>query len=178
MEYLQVSDDWLRRAMTEYLELQGNAPFGVRAAPAAVMLERLDGRLKVTADGQFIEQYDLPLRLPALIYDLVWFFTQRSERANSEIQLGKGYALYPHAFRLTLGELTAGLTGREVAMLQFMAETGECTKDMLLSDVWRYHPESDTHTVETHLWRLRQKLTQAGMTAPLIMTTDKGYKLA
>jgi DNA-binding response OmpR family regulator len=178
MEYLQISDPWLRRALDEYLRMQPDPMFGVRADNAPVNIRLADGQYIVTADGQEIERFTLPLRLPALVYDLVWFFTQRRERANSEIALGHDYVLYPHEFRLGCGDLTCTLTGREVAMLQFMAITPECSKDMLLSDVWRYHPDSDTHTVETHLWRLRQKLVTAGMTAPLIITTDKGYKLA
>jgi DNA-binding response OmpR family regulator len=177
MEYLQVSDPWLRRALAEYLDGQAAPAFGVQAVDGAADMRLAGGEFIVAADGQEIERYALPLRLPALVYDLVWFFTQRRERANSEIDLGNGYVLYPHEFRLQCGGLTVALTGREVAMLKFMAESGECSKEMLLSDVWRYHPESDTHTVETHLWRLRQKLTAAGMAAPLIITTDKGYKL-
>ena len=178
MEYLQVSDNFLCRAMAEHQALHPAPVFGVRAEAGAAELRIEDGKLQVLAGDQEIESYALPLRLPALMNDLLWFFTERLERANSAIPLGGEYVLHPHEFRLSQGELSVTLTGREIAMLQFMAKAGECSKENLLSDVWRYHPDSDTHTVETHLWRLRQKLANAGMTAPLIVTTDKGYALA
>jgi DNA-binding response OmpR family regulator len=178
MEYLQVSDAWLRRAMAEYQAVHPAPVFGVQENAANVVFRLVDEKFTLFAGGFEIESYALPLRLPALMNDLVWFFTERVERANREIKLGDDYSLHPHEFRLSAGTLSVQLTGREIAMLQFMAKAGECTKETLLSEVWRYHPESDTHTVETHLWRLRQKLQQAGMTQPLIITTDKGYRLA
>lgn len=177
MEYLQVPDAFLRRAMAEWLAMGAVQSFGVTENASPVVLHLAGQECNILADGQPIEIYALPLRLPAVMADLVWFFAQRSERANQEISLGD-YLLLPHAFALKFADQMIALTGREVAMLQFMARAGECTKESLLMDVWRYHPDSDTHTVETHLWRLRQKLQTAGMAAPLVVTTDKGYRIA
>ena len=178
MEYLQVPDAHLRRAVAGLLEKMPQAPFAVREEEAPAKLAILDGLCVASFNGEEIEKYALPIRLPAVMADLVWFFTRRAEQASREIRLSAGYILYPHEFKITLSGLSTTLTGREVALLQFMVRAGECSKELLLSEVWNYHPDADTHTIETHLWRLRQKLTQAGMEAPLIVTTDAGYTLA
>ena len=117
-------------------------------------------------------------RLANLMADLMWLSARRREDAEKSIPLNSDFILEPRNFRLLCGGIAASLTGREVALLQFMLEAGECSKELLLARVWHYHPDSTTHTVETHLWRLRQKLQTAGISAPLIITTENGYRIA
>lgn len=178
MKYLQVVDPWLRRALAEWAAQEKKPSFEITEAAASVSIA-LDGDafvLRVLSHEA--DRYELPVRLPALVADIVWLFARRSEEAQKSLELTGGFTLEPHRFSLRHGTSEVALTGREVALLQFMANTGECSKETLLRDVWRYHPETSTHTIETHLWRLRQKLQHAGVTAPLIVTTENGYRLA
>ncbi|MFR1031494.1 MAG: helix-turn-helix domain-containing protein [Alphaproteobacteria bacterium] len=47
----------------------------------------------------------------------------------------------------------------------------------MLQDVWDYNAEVTTHTIETHIYRLRQKVEHDNPEAQLILTEDGGYKL-
>ena len=51
------------------------------------------------------------------------------------------------------------------------------SKNDLLQDVWDYNAEVTTHTIETHIYRLRQKVEHDTPEAQLNMTEDGGYKL-
>lgn len=68
------------------------------------------------------------------------------------------------------------LTDRETDMLLYLARRGDraASREELLKDVWRYQDGVDTHTLETHIYRLRQKL---GDGADLLITTEEGYRL-
>lgn len=178
MMNVEIQDSWLRRAAEAYLVQHPGLGLVVSDGAADIKITISDHNLSLLADGHEIESHTLPVRLQHVMSDLAWLAARRIEDAQKSISLNADYVLEPRDFRLRSGELTVTLTGREVALLQFMQDAGECSKETLLERVWRYHPESTTHTVETHLWRLRQKLQQAGMEAPLIITTDNGYRIA
>lgn len=54
------------------------------------------------------------------------------------------------------------LTEKETDILAFLAQTDnhQCTKEMMLQSVWGYHPDAETHTLESHFYTLKQKLGQ------------------
>ena len=178
MKSLQVSDPPLRHVLTEWLAAQTVPSFAVTDASSDVVLSLENNEFILTADGHDVDRFSAPVRLAELVVDISWLMVRRSEESKREIKLCGQYILEPHAFAVRHGDAVVALTGREVTLLQFMAQVGECSKETLLAEVWHYHPDSDTHTIETHLWRLRQKLAAARMTASLIVTTDKGYRIA
>ena len=71
------------------------------------------------------------------------------------------------------------LTEKEAAMLLFLARAGAqvVAREALLGEVWGYSGDATTHTVETHIYRLRRKLTENGG-ADLLVTEAGGYRLA
>lgn len=76
---------------------------------------------------------------------------------------------------------TAALTDKEVDILVCLAQRGgdALRRDDLLRHVWRYQPGVDTHTLETHVYRLRQKLAALkGLENLLVTDDDGGYRLA
>jgi DNA-binding response OmpR family regulator len=178
MKYLQVSDVWLRQVLLEWLAQQAQPDFAISDGKADVVLWQNGADVVLSAEAHEVDRYAMPLRLAELVADIRWLMARRDEQVNSEILLSGDYVLTPHQFSVRCDDVAVALTGREIALLQYLKTAGESSREKLLSEVWRYHPDSDTHTVETHLWRLRQKLQQAGLTAPLIVTTDKGYRLA
>lgn len=76
------------------------------------------------------------------------------------------------------GETTL-LTEKEVGVLLYLWQKKlPVTREDLLRDIWQYAANADTHTIETHIYRLRQKI-ETDPTAPeFLITTKDGYQLA
>ena len=71
------------------------------------------------------------------------------------------------------------LTPREVGILRHLLRTdGGASRQGLLAEVWGYNSAVTTHTLETHIYRLRQKIETDPADARLLVTTRAGYRLA
>ena len=71
------------------------------------------------------------------------------------------------------------LTEKEVEILRhFLRSGGPISKQALLTDVWGYNPSVSTHTLETHIYRLRQKIEADPYDPQLLLTAEGGYRLA
>jgi len=72
------------------------------------------------------------------------------------------------------------LTEKEAAIIRYLyrADQKVVTRDVLLEEVWGYNSGVTTHTLETHVYRLRQKIEKQPGQAQLLLTESGGYKLA
>jgi DNA-binding response OmpR family regulator len=71
------------------------------------------------------------------------------------------------------------LTEKETAILRFLYRAGQAvvTREVLLKEVWGYNSNVTTHTLETHIYRLRQKIESDPAKSQLLITEAGGYKL-
>jgi len=71
------------------------------------------------------------------------------------------------------------LTDKEVGVLKFLYRTGNrvVSRQVLLNEVWGYNAAITTHTLETHIYRLRQKIEVDPTDCRLLMTVPGGYQL-
>ncbi|MEX1083356.1 MAG: helix-turn-helix domain-containing protein, partial [Xanthobacteraceae bacterium] len=71
------------------------------------------------------------------------------------------------------------LTEKETAILRFLYSAGRepVSRETLLQEVWGYNSGVTTHTLETHIYRLRQKVEQDAANPAILMTESGGYKL-
>lgn len=71
------------------------------------------------------------------------------------------------------------LTEKETAILKYLLRAGEKSvgRDVLLGEVWGYNAGVTTHTLETHIYRLRQKIERDPSNAELLITESGGYRL-
>ena len=71
------------------------------------------------------------------------------------------------------------LTEREVSIIQYLykAPNKTVSKMELLQDVWEYSADVSTHTIETHIYRLRKKVEKEDSSTPFIIAEEGGYKL-
>jgi DNA-binding response OmpR family regulator len=72
------------------------------------------------------------------------------------------------------------LTGKEVEILKYLyrISDGTATRQTLLDNVWGYRSDVTTHTLETHIYRLRQKIEVDPKDCQLLVTVPGGYQLA
>jgi len=72
------------------------------------------------------------------------------------------------------------LTEKETNILKYLYRAGEksVSREELLAEVWGYNAGVTTHTLETHVYRLRQKIEPDPANARLLLTESGGYKLA
>lgn len=72
------------------------------------------------------------------------------------------------------------LTEKETSILKYLyrADRKTVSRDVLLDEVWGYNAGVTTHTLETHIYRLRQKIEEEPSAATILLTETGGYKLA
>ncbi|KQO65613.1 MULTISPECIES: response regulator transcription factor [unclassified Methylobacterium] len=105
----------------------------------------------------------------------------RSHEASEDavFQIGP-YTFRPGA-KLLVGERGSKLklTEKETAILRFLYRAGRevVGRDTLLAEVWGYNAQVTTHTLETHIYRLRQKIEPNPALAAILVTEGGGYKL-
>ncbi|TDR87126.1 response regulator transcription factor [Enterovirga rhinocerotis] len=105
----------------------------------------------------------------------------RAHEASDEAAFAIGpHLCHPGAKSLVGPDGTSlKLTEKEVAILRYLHRAGSSTvsRDELLQEVFGYHADVTTHTLETHIYRLRQKLESDPSAARLLVTDPGGYRL-
>jgi DNA-binding response OmpR family regulator len=78
------------------------------------------------------------------------------------------------------GQRKIRLTEKETSILKFLYRAGGrvVSREVLLNEVWGYNAGVTTHTLETHVYRLRQKIEADPSHAQLLLTEPGGYRLA
>ena len=96
---------------------------------------------------------------------------------NSSIEV-KNYLLNKNEKKLSKLNRFITLTEKEVQLLElFLSNKKPISKDNILSSVWNYSSDADTHTVETHIYRLRKKVIDKFMDEKFILNNKDGYYL-
>jgi len=96
---------------------------------------------------------------------------------NSSIEI-KNYLLNKNEKKLSKLDNFVILTEKEIQLLElFLSKKKPISKDNILSTVWNYSVDADTHTVETHIYRLRKKINEKFMDEKFILNNKDGYYL-
>ena len=104
-------------------------------------------------------------------------FSKSSYSLKSNINVGK-YIIDTNSRNLTKNGLSLKLTEREVNILIYLNEsTGEKNILELQKNVWNYSKDLETHTVETHIYRLRKKIFDKFEDSQFILNNKNGYSL-
>lgn len=121
-----------------------------------------------------------PFHLAELLDSLHSCINRFENSAEGFLKFGN-YELRPTAKEIInlKTQETVKLTEKEVAIIKhlYKAAPNITSKNELLKEVWGYSPEASTHTIETHIYRLRQKVEHEDDSAQLIKTEDGGYLL-
>ena len=120
-----------------------------------------------------------PFKFPVLLARIRAQLRQHEQSEDAVFQLG------PYSFRPAMKHLVTEedrkirLTEKETNILKFLyrAPEGVVPRDVLLHEVWGYNAGVTTHTLETHIYRLRQKIEPDPSNARLLVTESGGYRL-
>ena len=94
---------------------------------------------------------------------------------QSKVEIGK-YNLDKNERTISYGKKSAKLTERELDIILYLSgKKGGATKQEIMKDIWSHGEEIDSHTYETHLYRLRQKLQSKLSDKKFISVEDGKY---
>ena len=119
----------------------------------------------------------IPISLEKLIEKINIQLIKQKYDFQSNIVL-KDYTLDLNSRIITKNKIDLKLTEKEVDILVFFKENKDPQPiDILQSKVWQYSTDLETHTVETHIYRLRKKIKDKFQDENFIMSTDNGYSI-
>ena len=109
----------------------------------------------------------------------------RAQLRQHEASEDAVFTIGPYSFRPSAKVLLSSknqkirLTEKETAILRFLYRAGQTamSRETLLQDVWGYNSGVTTHTLETHIYRLRQKIENDAANPTILVTEVGGYKL-
>ncbi|MDR3425655.1 MAG: response regulator transcription factor [Alphaproteobacteria bacterium] len=121
-----------------------------------------------------------PFRFAVLLARIRAHLRQYEFSEDATFEIGS-YLFHPSA-KVLIGKSgeKLRLTEKETAILQYLnrAKGIVVSREDLLRDVWGYNSNVTTHTLETHIYRLRQKIEPDPASARLLLTDAGGYRLA
>ena len=127
------------------------------------------------------DDYDACLELPATLKEINAVIENTAVKSkfnkNSSIAI-KSYFLDKNEKKLFKLDSFIILTEKEIQLLELLLNKRKpISKDNILSSVWNYSSDADTHTVETHIYRLRKKITDKFKDENFILNNKSGYYL-
>ena len=120
-----------------------------------------------------------PFKFPVLLARIRAQLRTHEQSENAVFTLGP-YTFQPaQKMLLTEDDKKIRLTEKETNILKFLYRStdGVVARDVLLHEVWGYNAGVTTHTLETHIYRLRQKIEPDPSNARLLVTESGGYRL-
>ena len=148
--------------------------------PILLLTER--DEISSTVFGQDTRASDYiikPFKFPILLARINVQLRMYEKSFDSSFTLGP-YTFHPAMKILkTHDNNEIQLTEKETDILKFLYHTVEdvVPRDILLHEVWGYNNSVTTHTLETHIYRLRQKIERNPSVAELLVTEEGGYRL-
>lgn len=199
------SDEVLRASLQEQLEHEGydviavgdgeSARQALREAIAFAVIGLADGEslasdlrnrglgcpILLLTDGEGTgphENLAKPFRFSALLARLHGLNAHQGPGEDKAVKIGP-YTFHPSAKLLQAEGRKVRLTEKETNILKFLhASAGTVPRETLLHEVWGYGPAVATHTLETHIYRLRKKIEQDPAKAQILLTEGGGYRLS
>ena len=125
----------------------------------------------------FTDKINLPTSIKDINFVIENSIIKKNFSKNSSIKI-KNYILDKNEKKLINGKDYILLTEKEIQLLElFLSYKKPINKDTILSQVWKYSEDADTHTVETHIYRLRKKIIDKFRDEKFILNNKNGYYL-
>ena len=125
----------------------------------------------------FSDKIFLPAKLDEINKIIENSIVRKNFSKNSSIKV-KNYILDKNEKKLLRDKSYVLLTEKEIQLLElFLSYNKPISKNKILDEVWKYSEDADTHTVETHIYRLRKKIKLKFADEKFILNNTKGYLL-
>ena len=132
---------------------------------------------KSKIDENFDHIINLPTSIKEMNRIIEDIFAKKRFNKNSSIEV-KSYILDKNEKKLVKKNNFAILTEKEIQLIElFLNSEKPISKKNILSFVWNYSSDADTHTVETHIYRLRKKIKDKFLDEEFILNDKDGYYL-
>ena len=133
---------------------------------------------KVIANyDNFLILNNLPIKISKLIEIINLEILKKKFSNQSEIKVGK-YKINFNSRKLIFNQLSLKLTEKEINIILYLLKANKSVNiKELQTTIWAYNEDVETHTVETHVYRLRKKIFKLFNDKNFIDSTDSGYKL-
>jgi DNA-binding response OmpR family regulator len=134
----------------------------------------VDNKLTIEANEHIIK----PFKYPALLKSIELQLRQFGKSEDTQHNVGS-YIFKPNSKVLESKNKSIRLTEKENDILKFLYQNLETivSREILLHEVWGYNSKVTTHTLETHIYRLRQKIEIDPANACFLITETGGYRL-
>ena len=123
-----------------------------------------------------IEKLNLPASFDQINKIVINNIIKRKFKINSSLNI-ENYKLDKNLRRLVKDSIYLELTEKEIKLIELLKNKSFMKKKEILSTIWKYSEDADTHTVETHIYRLRKKIKDNFNDDTFIKSTKKGYTI-
>ena len=123
-----------------------------------------------------IEKLPLPASIDQINNIVVNNIIKRKFKVNSSLKINN-YKLDKNLRRLIKKEIYLELTEKEIELIELLNKKTHTKKKEILTTIWKYSDDVDTHTVETHIYRLRKKIKDTFNDENFIRSEKKGYSI-
>ena len=130
---------------------------------------------KKKLSNELSEQLKMPFSILDFEKKVISLIAKSEFKKNSLINLS-GYVIDKNERKIKKSYLELKLSEKEINFLILFTETkGPISRNLVLKNVWNYSEETETHTVETHIHRLRKKILEKFGDKDFIKNNDRGY---
>ena len=118
-----------------------------------------------------------PVPISKLLEKINTQFLKTNFNKQSDVKIGS-YKFNLNSREMSQSDLKLKLTEKEINSIVYLFNSKDVVKiDELQSKVWGYQSKLETHTVETHIYRLRKKISQKFNDENFILTNKSGYEI-
>jgi len=138
-----------------------------------LLLETLTNNRKCNCNDKIL----LPTSLADFTSKITKIITAFKFSINSALKIKK-YILDKNEKKLIKDNIYISITEREIQLIELLfSEKKSLPKNYILKKIWNYSDNADTHTVETHIYRLRKKIYSKFNDEKFILNSEKGYTI-
>ena len=156
---------------SQILDLDNLGKINMMQNKPILLLETLGNNKKLNCSDKIL----LPTSIEDLTSKIIKIITTYKFSLNSALKI-KQYILDKNEKKLIKDNTYIYITEREAKLIELLFnEKKSLTKNYILKKIWNYSDNADTHTVETHIYRLRKKIFTKFNDEKFILNFEKGY---